>query len=408
MENKLYMARYQVDNIVHTIEQLLRGVGQRGMAQAPQQQQQPPVLTLAERNTEVYMQKMQEQAALQKDQQSMDKEAAAAAAANGDIHMTDAPKQQASDDAPLSAEDELAEFLHDEDAEDGAGDEVSTIADPLESIAGGVSLATRRNRLGTLLMLKRRQYTQAKDVLMSGIEQLRASIESERKYLEGVGELAKYWTVRTVPNDAAAAVHLPSTSAAAAAHAAQQGKGPLLNPYQAGLPAGFTTAYPSLMIDYRIGTRESASSACSAWRCAALRCEFASYGRLIVLACVVWLCSGHLVGSRQSVAVSQRCWGRVRGRGAGKTNRHAQDEHAITCRTGEYKQPNSGGRSRGREDRGGGNCCAACQCPRVCCCSCSELAGGVCSSSACSASAPVQASVQHADDRSTRLAGRES
>lgn len=266
------MARYQVDNIVNTIEQLLKGAGQRGMAagaaqQVPGQPPQPPVLTLAERNSELYEQRMREQAALLKDQQSLDKEAAAAAAAAAASDaMSDENTRPGGEDGgggpPLSAEDELAEFLHDEDAEDGggAGDEVSTILDPSDQLVGGVDLATRRNRLGALLMQKRSQYTKARDVLLRGLDEMKAAIAGERKFLQGVGELAKYWTLRTVPTDNTPPLHLPATAAAAAqaaALAAQQGKGgPPINPYQHGLPAGSTTAYPSLMIDYRLGTRQ--------------------------------------------------------------------------------------------------------------------------------------------------------
>ena len=289
------MARYQVDNIVNTIEQLLKGAGQRGMAagaaqQMPGQPPQPPVLTLAERNSELYEQRMREQAALLKDQQSLDKEAAAAAAAaTASDAMSDENTRPGGEDGggpPLSAEDELAEFLHDEDAEDGggAGDEVSTILDPSDQLVGGVDLATRRNRLGALLMQKRSQYTKARDVLLRGLDEMKAAIAGERKFLQGVGELAKYWTLRTVPTDNTPPLHLPATAAAAAqaaAVAAQQGKGgPPINPYQHGLPAGSTTAYPSLMIDYRLGTRQCFGSRSRA------QCDLDSRTMFVVL-CVL-------------------------------------------------------------------------------------------------------------------------
>ncbi len=112
-------------------------------------------------------------------------------------------------------------------------------------------------------MLKRRQYTSARDVFTRGMQSVRRSIDSERRYLSGLGQLAKYWTVRTVPSDIAASMPVPAgssaASASAAAAAAQGGvalvKGaPLINPFQLGLPAGSTSPFPAIMMDYRIGT----------------------------------------------------------------------------------------------------------------------------------------------------------
>lgn len=259
MENALYRARYQVDNIVLTIDQLLKGAGQRGLVlpsgASIHNANAPPVLTLAERNTEVYLQKINEQHANAKEQAALEKAdaaAAAAAAAGGtdDSSMLDsatAGESKATDD------ELLAEFLRDGEDDD---DLVSMVSDPLEAAmpGGGVSLQTRRNRLGTLLIMKRRQYARATNIFADAAKDMRTRIESERRFLEGVGQIARYWTVRTVPNtDAAGSVPPPSTSSRSGAQQQAQPQ-PLANPFQPGLPAGSTTPYPSLMVDYRLGT----------------------------------------------------------------------------------------------------------------------------------------------------------
>jgi uncharacterized protein YjiS (DUF1127 family) len=269
MEQKLLMARYQVDNIVQTIEQILRTAGHKGVlaqaggAAAQQQQQQPPVLGISERNLDGYEQKLRSEAALQSEQRRLDRENGIATAAHAMSDDTAAPSAIESEE---SAQEALAEFMHGDDLDElgrsggGGGDDVRMLLDPSDQLLGGVSLATRRNRLGTLVMLKRRQYTSARDIFLQGMSSVRKSIESERKFLHGVGELAKSWTIRTVPADVAASMpplH-PQSGAATAALAAQGGQpikgAPLFNPYQAGLSAGATTPYPCLMIDYRIGT----------------------------------------------------------------------------------------------------------------------------------------------------------
>ena len=256
MENALYRARYQVDNIVLTIDQLLKGAGQRGLVlpsgASIHNANAPPVLTLAERNTEFFLQKIKEQHANAREQAAIEKAdaAAAAAAAGGDDSMLDA----AADGSNPTDDELLAEFLRDGEDDD---DLVSMVSDPLEAAmpGGGVSLQTRRNRLGTLLVMKRRQYNRATNIFKDAAKDMRTRIESERRFLEGVGQIARYWTVRTVPNPEAAGSATPP-SASSSRSGAQQPPQPqaLSNPFQPGLPAGSTTPYPSLMVDYRLGT----------------------------------------------------------------------------------------------------------------------------------------------------------
>jgi hypothetical protein len=257
MEQKLLMSKFQLDNIVQTIEHLLRTEGHRGVLaaggvpSAVAAQQQPPVLGLSERNTEMFERKMHQDAAMQSEQQRLEREHAAAGAMRDDGGESEVPPTE---------EEELASFLAGDELDDpsgpsgaaATGDEARMVLDASDAQVGGVSLAARRNRLGALLMMKRRQYTDAASVFARGVQSVRRSIDSDRRFLEGVRHLARYWTVRTVPADVAAATHLPA-SMAAAQHA--QGRGaPLLNPHQLGLTAGAISPYPCLMIDYRIGT----------------------------------------------------------------------------------------------------------------------------------------------------------
>jgi hypothetical protein len=227
METKIFQARYQIDNMINICEQLLRGSG-GGRNNAA-----PPMLALAEKNTELQDLKVKEQLQLHKDQQRAEREAAAAST------MSD--EARAALEADAARDEEEAEYAHDEDED--AGEEALVVPDPGDAT---ISLDTRRKRLGTLLMHKRRQYTAATDVLHRGREQLRKSIEGERNFLHGVSHLAKYWTIRTIQNDPSAPVNPQAPP-----------KGPPFNPYQNGLPAGATSAYPSMLIDYRIGARQT-------------------------------------------------------------------------------------------------------------------------------------------------------
>lgn len=232
METKLFMARYQIDNIVQICDHLLKASAtQRNPASTV-----TPMLTLVERNTEVQDAKLKEQIQADKDRLRSDAEAAASAP-----NATD--EDRAALESLLAKDEEEAEFFQDEDGMVDGGDEVLVVPDQGDA---AISMETRRKRLGTLLLHKRRQYQSATSVLQRGRAELAASIDGDRKFLTGVGHLAQYWTLRTIQTDQA--THTQTTQ-----------KGPLFNPYQNGLPAGTTSPYPNLMIDYRIGARQSSA-----------------------------------------------------------------------------------------------------------------------------------------------------
>jgi hypothetical protein len=216
------MARFQVDNIVQTIEHLLKAAGQPSATLSRggnnnNQIIQTPVLTLEERNTEAYEQKQQEQLRADK------------LAAADDISMND----DMNDGTLLSKEEDLSEFLHDE--EEDSGQEVLVIPDPNQST---ISLESRRKRLGGLFYHKRKQFLNAATIISRGRVEAEKSIKSERKFLHGIEKLARFWTLRTLNTD------VNST------------KGVSMNPFQTGLSAGSISSYPSIMIDYRLGTRK--------------------------------------------------------------------------------------------------------------------------------------------------------
>ena len=233
METKIFMAKYQIDNIIAICDQLLRGsIPVRAGMPSPA----APMLTLTERNTELVDAKTREQLQADRDRLRSEREQA--------LQTTTDPDQRAAIEAQLAKDDEETEYFQDDDGGLGESDEVLVVPDQGDAT---ISIETRRKRLGTLLMHKRRQYAAATAVLQRGRDELARSIDGERRFLKGVAHIAQYWTLRTIQSDVNGTNVNPQVPP----------KGPLFNPYQNGLPAGGTSPYPSMVIDYRIGARQT-------------------------------------------------------------------------------------------------------------------------------------------------------